>query len=181
MINILNEIEAIIFLAQNPVSIEELASHFEKTTDEIKELLFELKDKRNDTGIHLSISNGFAKFVTNPLCGEKVQKFFDPEVRIKKLSKSSMETLTIIAFRGRITKGEIEKIKGVSVDASVQTLLEKNLIFSVGRKKALGNPKLYEVTENFYGYVGVNSKEELFSMEKAQWLKEYKGEEVEDK
>lgn len=181
MFNILNELEAIIFLSNDPIEIEDLAEHFEKNVDEMKNLLLELKDKRKDTGIHLSLINGTVKFVTNPLCGENVQKFFDPEVKIKKLSKSSMETLTIIAFKGPITKGEIEKIKGVSVDSSVQTLIEKNLIHSVGRKKALGNPKLYEVTENFYGYVGVNSKEELFSMEKAQWLKEYKGEEVEDK
>ena len=48
-------------------------------------------------------------------------------------------------------------------------------------KKSLGNPKLYEVTENFYGYVGIESKEELFNMEKAQWLKEYKEDNVEDK
>ena len=92
-----------------------------------------------------------------------------------------METLTIIAFKGPITKSEIEEIKGVSVDGTIQTLLEKKLIYSSGVKKALGNPKLYEVTDNFYGYVGIESKEELFKMEKARWLNEYKGEKIEDK
>lgn len=121
------------------------------------------------------------KFVTNPNCGKAIQDFFNPTVKVKKLSKSSMETLTIIAFKGPITKSAIEDIKGVSVDGSIQTLLEKKLIYASGRKKSLGNPKLYEVTENFYGYVGIESKEELFNMEKAQWLKEYKEDNIEDK
>ena len=91
--------------------------------------------------------------------------------RIKKLSKSSMETLTIIAYKGPITKTEIEDIKGISVDNSIQALLEKKLIHSVGRKKALGSPKLYEVTDEFYGYAGFSDKEELYSLDKAQWLR----------
>ena len=82
-----------------------------------------------------------------------------------------METLTIIAYKGPITKTEIEDIKGISVDNSIQALLEKKLIHSVGRKKALGSPKLYEVTDEFYGYAGFSDKEELYSLDKAQWLR----------
>ncbi|WP_288778157.1 SMC-Scp complex subunit ScpB [uncultured Sneathia sp.] len=177
----LNEIEAIIFLSDKPVPIEELADFLNKTVEETKTLLLDLKEKRENTGINLEIKEEMVKFVTNPNCGKAIQDFFNPTVKVKKLSKSSMETLTIIAFKGPITKSAIEDIKGVSVDGSIQTLLEKKLIYASGRKKSLGNPKLYEVTENFYGYVGVESKEELFNMEKAQWLKEYKEDNIEDK
>lgn len=177
----LNEIEAIIFLSDKPVPIEELADFLNKTVEETKTLLLYLKEKRENTGINLEIKEEMVKFVTNPNCGKAIQDFFNPTVKVKKLSKSSMETLTIIAFKGPITKSAIEDIKGVSVDGSIQTLLEKKLIYASGRKKSLGNPKLYEVTENFYGYVGIESKEELFNMEKAQWLKEYKEDNVEDK
>lgn len=177
----LNEIEAIIFLSDKPVPIEELADFLNKTVEETKTLLLDLKEKRENTGINLEIKEEMVKFVTNPNCGKAIQDFFNPTVKVKKLSKSSMETLTIIAFKGPITKSAIEDIKGVSVDGSIQTLLEKKLIYASGRKKSLGNPKLYEVTENFYGYVGIESKEELFNMEKAQWLKEYKEDNVEDK
>lgn len=177
----LNEIEAIIFLSDKPVPIEELADFLNKTVEETKTLLLELKEKRENTGINLEIKEEMVKFVTNPNCGKAIQDFFNPTVKVKKLSKSSMETLTIIAFKGPITKSAIEDIKGVSVDGSIQTLLEKKLIYASGRKKSLGNPKLYEVTENFYGYVGIESKEELFNMEKAQWLKEYKEDNIEDK
>lgn len=177
----LNEIEAIIFLSDKPVPIDELADFLNKTVEETKTLLLDLKEKRENTGINLEIKEEMVKFVTNPNCGKAIQDFFNPTVKVKKLSKSSMETLTIIAFKGPITKSAIEDIKGVSVDGSIQTLLEKKLIYASGRKKGLGNPKLYEVTENFYGYVGIESKEELFNMEKAQWLKEYKEDNIEDK
>lgn len=177
----LNEIEAIIFLSDKPVPIDELADFLNKTVEETKTLLLDLKEKRENTGINLEIKEEMVKFVTNPNCGKAIQDFFNPTVKVKKLSKSSMETLTIIAFKGPITKSAIEDIKGVSVDGSIQTLLEKKLIYASGRKKSLGNPKLYEVTENFYGYVGIESKEELFNMEKAQWLKEYKEDNVENK
>lgn len=177
----LNELEAIIFLSDKPVPIEELADFLNKTLEETKVLLLDLKEKRENTGINLEIKEEMVKFVTNPNCGKAIQDFFNPTVKVKKLSKSSMETLTIIAFKGPITKSAIEDIKGVSVDGSIQTLLEKKLIYASGRKKSLGNPKLYEVTENFYGYVGVESKEELFNMEKAQWLKEYKEDNIENK
>lgn len=177
----LNEIEAIIFLSDKPVPIDELADFLNKTVEETKNLLLDLKEKRENTGINLEIKEEMVKFVTNPNCGKAIQDFFNPTVKVKKLSKSSMETLTIIAFKGPITKSAIEDIKGVSVDGSIQTLLEKKLIYASGRKKSLGNPKLYEVTENFYGYVGIESKDELFNMEKAQWLKEYKEDNIEDK
>lgn len=177
----LNEIEAIIFLSDKPVPIDELVDFLNKTVEETKTLLLDLKEKRENTGINLEIKEEMVKFVTNPNCGKAIQDFFNPTVKVKKLSKSSMETLTIIAFKGPITKSAIEDIKGVSVDGSIQTLLEKKLIYASGRKKSLGNPKLYEVTENFYGYVGIESKEELFNMEKAQWLKEYKEDNIEDK
>lgn len=181
MNNLLNDIEALIFLSDKPVSISHLANFFEKSYDEILEYVNNLKEKRNNTGININIFQGEVQLVTNPMCGKTIQEFFNPDIKIKRLSKSSMETLTIIAFKGPVTKSEIENIKGVSVDASIQTLLEKKLIYSSGRKKTLGNPKLYEVTDNFYGYVGLSSKDELFSMEKANWLKEYKEEKVEDK
>ena len=72
-----------------------------------------------------------------------------------------METLAIIAYKGPITKGEIEQIKGVSVEKTMANLLEKNLIYISGKKKAIGTPNLYEVTEDFYSYLNITEKSEL--------------------
>lgn len=171
MEDILNEIEAIIFLSEKKLHIEELVNFYNLPKDEILEYIKILRQKKENTGLNIVLKEDIVYISSNPNYGETINRFFSPEVRIKKLSKSSMETLTIIAYKGPITKTEIEDIKGISVDNSIQALLEKKLIHSVGRKKALGSPKLYEVTDEFYGYAGFSDKEELYSLDKAQWLR----------
>ena len=99
--------------------------------------------------------------VSNPLYGEDVKRFFNPEMKIKKLTRSTMETLAIIAYKGPITKTEIEQIRGVSVEKTMANLLEKNLVYISGKKKTIGTPNLYEVTEDFYSYLSINDKTEL--------------------
>ncbi len=164
------EIEALLFMSDKSIPIVELAEFYNLSNDEIREIIKDLQNEKTDEALNIIIKNGFVSLVTNPKYGEVITKFFNPSVKVKKLSKSSMETLTIIAFKGPMTKTEIEDIKGVSVDGSIQALLEKKLIVSNERRKAIGNPKLYEVTENFYGYVGLESKEELMNLDKAKWL-----------
>ena len=82
-------------------------------------------------------------------------------MKIKKLTKSAMETLAIIAYKGPITKGEIESIRGVGVEKTMANLLEKNLIFVSGKRKSIGTPNLYQVTEDFYSYLNVTGKGDL--------------------
>src|SRR5690606_32099124 len=81
---------------------------------------------------------------------------------IKKLSLAAMETLAIIAYKQPITKGDIEFIRGVSVDYSIQKLLEKELIVISGRKEdAVGKPLIYSTSKNFMDYLGINAPEDL--------------------
>ena len=81
---------------------------------------------------------------------------------IKKLSASAMETLAIIAYKQPITKSDIEFIRGVSADYSIQKLLEKELIVIVGRNEdAVGKPLLYSVSRHFKDYLGINSPAQL--------------------
>jgi segregation and condensation protein B len=81
---------------------------------------------------------------------------------IKKLSSSAMETLAIITYKQPITKSEIEFIRGVSSDYSIQKLLEKELIVIAGRNEdAVGKPLIYATTKNFMDYLGVNSTADL--------------------
>lgn len=80
----------------------------------------------------------------------------------KKLSTAALETLAIIAYRQPITKGEIEHIRGVNSDYSVQKLLEKELIVISGRlEDAVGKPLTYNTSKNFMDYLGLNSLEDL--------------------
>lgn len=80
----------------------------------------------------------------------------------KKLSTAAMETLAIIAYKQPITKGEIEQIRGVNSDYSVQKLLEKELIVISGRMEdAVGKPLIYNTSKSFMDYLGLNNLDEL--------------------
>src|ERR1700753_829968 len=81
---------------------------------------------------------------------------------LKRLSSASMETLAIIAYKQPITKGEIEAIRGVSSDYSIQKLLEKELIVISGRNKNMpGNPLVYATSRSFMDYFGINTAADL--------------------
>ncbi len=159
--NLEDRVETIVFLSKEQLTIEELAKFYEVELSKMEEILSNLKEKRKTSGINVKIENGIIMLVSNPLYGEDVKRFFNPEMKIKKLTRSTMETLVIIAYKGPITKTEIEQIRGVNVEKTMTNLLEKNLIYISGKKKTIGTPNLYEVTEDFYSYLNINGKEEL--------------------
>ena len=161
MLDLKNKIEALIFLSKEPLSIDELTKYFKLEKQQIEEAVDELKEDKKDTGINLKTDKEVLSFVTNPSCGEEIKNFFHPEMKIKKLSKSTMETLAIIAYKGPITKGEIEVIRGVSAEKAISNLLEKNLIYISGKKKSIGTPNIYNVTEDFYSYLNIDKEENL--------------------
>jgi segregation and condensation protein B len=159
--NLEDRVETIVFLSKEQLTIEELAKFYEVELSKMEEILLNLKEKRKTSGINVKIENGIIMLVSNPLYGEDVKRFFNPEMKIKKLTRSTMETLAIIAYKGPITKTEIEQIRGVNVEKTMTNLLEKNLVYISGKKKTIGTPNLYEVTEDFYSYLNINGKEEL--------------------
>lgn len=156
-----NRIEALIFLSKEPISFNELIKFYKIEREEVEKVLNSLKEKRKNTGINIKIENEVVYLVSNSLYGEDVKRFFNPELKIKKLTKATMETLAIIAYKGPITKSEIEQIKGVSVEKTISNLLEKNLIYISGKRKTIGTPNVFEVTEDFFSYLNVKNKDEL--------------------
>ena len=97
MLDLKNKIEALIFLSKEPLSIDELTKYFKLEKQQIEEAVDELKEDKKNTGINLKTDKEILSFVTNPSCGEEIKNFIHPEMKIKKLSKSTMETLAIIA------------------------------------------------------------------------------------
>ena len=162
------KVEAIIFLAKEMVTVQELAQFYAMENFEMEEVLHSLREKRKNTGINLKIENGVVFFVSNPLFGFDVKRFFNPEMKLKKLSRSAMETLAIIAYKGPVTKAEIEQIRGAGADKTMANLLERKLIYISGKKKSIGTPNLYEVTEDFYSYLNIHGREELPGSEQFQ-------------
>lgn len=156
-----NRIEAILLLGGDEVKIREIAKFFSISLDKTMDILEELKEDRKNTGINIEIVGETVSLATNPRYGDTINEFFDQKTKPKKLSSASLETLSIIAYRQPITKSEIEAIRGVSVDRIIQNMEEKKLIRVCGKKESIGRPNLYEVTDKFLGYFGIDSIEEL--------------------
>ncbi len=158
---IVYEIEAILFLYGDELEIERLEKFFEIGKKELIEALGKLKALKEKSGVNLKIKEGKVSLVTNPEYGETLFNFFNPKPKPKKLSKAALETLTIIAYRQPVPKSEMEKIRGVKVDGVIQSLEERDLIYVSGIKEGSGKAKLYSVTKNFLKYLRINSLEEL--------------------
>ncbi len=110
---------------------------------------------------HLMEVGGGYQFLTKKAFHKTVLKL-NGEKHIKKLSAAAMETLSIIAYKQPITKSEIEYIRGVSADYSIQKLLEKELIVISGRNEEMvGKPLIYNTSKNFMDYLGINSPSQL--------------------
>lgn len=168
-LNLSNLVEALVFSSPSPITMEALMNHIANSTGqnykqtEIEEALESLIQKYQQAEYTFEIvqTGGGYQFLSKPkyhalISGLNGDKFN------KRLSTTSMETLSIIAYKQPVTKSEIEYIRGVSSDYSVQKLLEQNLIYISGRdEEAIGKPLLYATTPYFMDYLGINSPEEL--------------------
>ena len=109
----------------------------------------------------LVLSGGGYRFLTKKEYHTTVLQL-NGDRHLKKLSAAALETLSIVAYKGPVTKGEIEFIRGVSADYALQKLLEKELVFIAGRKEdSVGKPLLYQTTRQFMDYLGINSGADL--------------------
>ncbi len=165
MENIENVVEAVLFALGREISVEELSNTLQVEEESVKEAIYSLANKYNDkTGINLVVVNDKYQLVTNKKYYEQVNKFVENTKR-QNLSNAAMETLSIVAYNPKITKSEIEKIRGVNSDFSVSRLLECGLIEEVARLNLPGRPAAYSVTSDFLKSCGINTVEELPSFD----------------
>ena len=134
------------------ISLDQVEASLEGITEKYSADFYPFEEKQ---------SGGGWQFLTRPAYHKTVAQL-NGEKFLKRLSVASLETLSIIAYKQPVTKGEIESIRGVSSDYAVQKLLEKELIIISGRnEKAVGQPLLYSTSKNFMDYFGINSADEL--------------------
>ncbi len=155
-------LECLVFLSQEPLTIEKISAVLEGVPEEdIRRGLEELAAAcAADRGIELTATGGGWLFATKPEHDGWVRRLLQIE-RKTKLSAASLEALSIIAYHQPITQAEISAVRGVDTTGSLKTLLEKKLIKIVGRKKAPGNPLVYRTSERFLLYFGLNSLDDL--------------------
>ena len=161
-------IESLIFSTDQPVTLKEIKSCLEEvfeaqfTEEELLEAIGQLKERYEQDGYAFSINEiaeGY-QFLTKPAFHNTVGTYLRQTTR-KRLSRAALETLSIIAYKQPVTKTEMERIRGVSCDYSIQKLLEKELVAIVGRDEGPGRPLLYGTSDKFMDYFGLKSLRDL--------------------
>jgi len=149
MENLDNIIEAVLFALGRSITLEELSQTLKVDRIDIDVAIVKLKEKYNEANtIVLYLTEDSVQLITNKKYYDYVKLFIENTKR-QNLSASAMETLTIIAYNPKITKSEIERIRGVSSDFAVGRLLECGLVEEVARLSIPGRPAIYSVTNEF--------------------------------
>ena len=166
MENLAAIVEAILFVAGDPVRVEDLAHAMNLTTAEMTEALNALADHLTleNRGIQLNRSGETVFLSIRPAYAPQVEAFLQP-LQKRPLSQAVLETLSIIAYRQPCTRGDIESIRGVKCDYSVQSLLNKGFIEECGVRETLGRPTLYKTTDAFLKHFGMESIADLPSID----------------
>ena len=156
-------IEALLLSASRPLSIEEIEKVFvenQPSRDEIRKSLKEIEEDCFNRGIELKkVSTGFRLQVKQDL-SNYVSKLW--EERPQKFSKATLETLSLIAYKQPITRGEIEEVRGVTVGTQLMRgLMERGWVKIVGQRDVPGRPSLYATTKDFLDYFGLQHLREL--------------------
>lgn len=161
-------IEALIFCSPNPLGIEEIQKcltemfETELSEDTLHTTLSDLREKyaSEDFSFALEHAGGGYQFLTKPAYQASVSTLLKHQSR-KRLSTAQMETLSIIAYKQPVTKSEVEQIRGVNCDYSIQKLLEKELLTIKGKADSIGRPILYGTSKKFMDYFGINHLKDL--------------------
>lgn len=155
-------IEAILFVAGEPVDVKELQRALDVTEIETAQAIDRLDSDYNfhRRGICLKRFGSHIQLSTRAEYAPYVERLLQP-LQKQSLSQSAMETLAVVAYRQPVTKLEIEAVRGVKCDYSVQSLARKGLIEEVGRKETLGRPILYGTTDAFLAHFGFSSLDDL--------------------
>lgn len=155
-------IEAILFAAGRSVKISEFVSALEISSEDIISIIENMRQEFEDQnrGIEIIKLNDGYQMCTKKEYYEYIYPILDKRGK-PNLSNAALETLSIIAYNPRITRAEIESIRGVSSDATIYKLLEYNLIEDAGKLDAPGRPTTYRTTGEFLKMFGYSSLDEL--------------------
>lgn len=156
-------VEALLFVAGEPLSIKQMAKLVRASEVEVAATLQRIETDYTDRGMVLREVAGGYRFATSPLAREAVEAYLLPPKTT--LSTPAMEALAIVAHMQPVTKSEIESIRGVNSDSVVNTLLDRNLIAEAGRKDVVGRPMQYKTTGFFLESFGLRSLDELPQLE----------------
>jgi len=155
-------IEAIMFVAEEPLEAVELAEVLEIPVDEVIETLQTMKVTLRDTGrgvVLREVAGGWRMY-SNPDAREYLERFAATE-RATKLSAAALETLAVVAYRQPVSRGQVGEIRGVDSDHALRTLERRGLVAEIGRAAGPGQAVLFGTTPLFLEKLGINGLDEL--------------------
>ena len=161
MENLENVIESIAFVAGEPILVSDLCLKFDLKPKQVEKAVENLKKKYDgNSGIQILFFNNKIQFSSNPKYVDYVTSILNP-IRQRNLTKATLETIAIVAYKQPVTRLEIEEIRGVNSDYAINVLLEHKLIEIVGRKDTVGKPSLFGTTDEFLKRFDISSVNEL--------------------
>lgn len=161
MENLENIIESVVFVAGEPVLVSDLCLKFDVKQKEVEKAIENLKKKYDEkSGIQILYFNNKIQFSSNPKYVDFVTSVLNP-IRQRNLTKATLETIAIIAYKQPVTRLEIEEIRGVNSDYAINILLEHKLIEIVGKKDTVGKPSLFGTTDEFLKRFDISSISDL--------------------
>ena len=161
MENLESVIESVVFVAGEAISVSDLCVKFDVKPKEVEKAVNNLKKKYDEkSGIQILFFNNKIQFSSNPKNVDYVTAVLNP-IRQRNLTKSTLETIAIVAYKQPVTRLEIEEIRGVNSDYAINVLLEHKLIEVVGRKDTVGKPSLFGTTDEFLKRFDISSVSEL--------------------
>ena len=152
-------LEGLLFVAERPLSRREIAALAGVDRAAVDATLGDLELSLADRGIRLVIDGERVELATAPEAGALVARYVGADA--VRLSPASLETLAIVAYRQPVTRGAIERIRGVDSDYTVRSLLHRRLIVELGRSESPGRPFLYGTAFEFLERFGLTSLDEL--------------------
>ncbi len=160
-------LEALIYVSEEPVREEEILGIFpadqaETVRSALAELVLEYSAVPRGLRI-IQVAGGY-RLQTRPEYDSWIRSLYRARNKVR-LSRAALETLAIIAYRQPVTTPEIQAIRGINPMGVIQTLLERRLIRTLGRKKVVGKPILYGTTDEFLVHFALNSLSDLPSLE----------------
>jgi len=171
-IDIKRVVEAILFLASEPLSsarLEKMTEDLDRGGKSMTVILNELREEYEEEKkgfLLVQVANGY-QFQTRDIYARWVRRLFKTR-RVVRLSAPTLETLAIIAYKQPITRIEIELIRGVNVEGILRNLLDMELIKISGQKEVAGRPYLYKTSRRFLEHFGLNSLSDLPPLEKKE-------------
>jgi len=165
-------LEAVIYITDEPLTLEQIATALEQPRDRVKRLLAELvaEWQKPQHGLSIREVAGGYKMTTKPEHHDAVRQFVKNLKPPMKLSLPALETMAVIAYKQPVTAPEIMEIRGVQGAGVLKTLIDRKLIAPAGRKNVIGKPILYKTTREFLVQFGLKDLSELPSVKEFEEL-----------